>query len=95
MDKWKRHAEGNTIFFAYIMDSNITQIVSIYVLNHSSEHEKKDFVKWKHSSVDIEVIGTVFIFIFFYKRYFKHFKHKQNKVINTVFNFIFILWKIF
>ena len=95
MDKWKRRAEGSTIFFTYIMDSNITQIVSIYVLNHSSEHEKKDFVKWKHSSADIEVIGTVFIFIVFYKRYFKHLKHKQNKVINTVFNFIFILWKIF
>ena len=42
------------------------------------------------SSVDIDVIGTVFFF-FFYKRYFKHLKHKQNKVINTVFNFIFIL----
>ena len=43
------------------------------------------------SSVDIEVIQMVFIFVFFYERYFKHLKHKQNKVINTVFNFIFRL----
>ena len=44
------------------------------------------------SSVDIEVIRTgFFLFYFFNKRYFKHLKHKQNKVIKTVFNFIFIL----
>ena len=36
------------------------------------------------SSVDIEVIKTVFIFIFYHKRYFKHLKHKQNKVTKTV-----------
>ena len=49
------------------------------------------------SSVDIEVIEGFFLLLrflfiyFFYERYFKHLKHKQNKVINTVFNFIFIL----
>ena len=30
------------------------------------------------SSIDIELIRTVFIFIFFYKRYSKHLKHKQK-----------------
>ena len=30
------------------------------------------------SSIDIEVIGTVFIYLFFYERYFKHLKHKQK-----------------
>ena len=31
------------------------------------------------SSVDIEVIGTVFLG-FFYERYSKHLKHKQTKI---------------
>ena len=34
------------------------------------------------SSVDIEVIRTVFIFIFFYERYSKHLKHKQKHLSN-------------
>ena len=34
------------------------------------------------SSIDIEVIETVFIFIFFYERYFKHLKHKQKHLSN-------------
>ena len=31
------------------------------------------------SSIDAEVIRTVFIIIIIYKRYFKHLKHKQKK----------------
>ena len=31
------------------------------------------------SSIDTEVIRTVFILIIIYKRYFKHLKHKQKK----------------
>ena len=46
----------------------------------------KDRTEKKHnhdiSSVDIEVIKKVFIFIFFYKRYFKHLKHKQKHLSN-------------
>ena len=30
------------------------------------------------SSIDIEVIKTVLIIIFFYERYFKHLKHTQK-----------------
>ena len=30
------------------------------------------------SSIDTEVIRTVFIIISFYERYFKHLKHKQK-----------------
>ena len=32
------------------------------------------------SSIDIDVIRTVFIFIFFYKRYSKHLKHEQKSI---------------
>ena len=34
------------------------------------------------SSIDLEVNRTVFIFIFFYKRYSKHLKHKQKHLSN-------------
>ena len=35
------------------------------------------------SSIDIEVIRTVFIIIiFFFERYFKHLKHKQKHLSN-------------
>ena len=34
------------------------------------------------SSVDIEVIRAVFIFIFFNERYSKHLKHKQKHLSN-------------
>ena len=30
------------------------------------------------NSVDIEVVRTVFIYLFFYERYSKHLKHKQK-----------------
>ena len=32
------------------------------------------------SSIDIDVIRKVFIFIFFYKRYSKHLKHEQKSI---------------
>ena len=71
----------------------------IYMLFHRCFCLVSDMSKFHFeivkSHVDIEVVGTVFIFIFFYKRYFKNLIHKQNKVINTVFNFISILWKTF
>ena len=34
------------------------------------------------SSVDIEVIRADFFLFFFYKRYFKHLKHKQKHLTN-------------
>ena len=34
------------------------------------------------SSVDIEVIRAGFFLFFFYKRYFKHLKHKQKHLTN-------------
>ena len=38
------------------------------------------------SSLVIEVIRTVFIFIFFYERYFKCKKHKQKHLSNVQLN---------
>ena len=34
------------------------------------------------SSIDVEVIRTVFYLIFFYERYSKHLKHKQKHLSN-------------
>ena len=39
-------------------------------------------MKMTISSIDIEVIRTVFISIFFYERYFKCKKHKQKHLSN-------------
>ena len=52
-------------------------VIIIKKMKIINENENNKW-KWQFSSIDIEVIKTIFIIIFFYKRYFKHVKHKQK-----------------